>query len=367
MPVSTAKAKPAFDATAPQFAVNDRVMYRGRGIGLVSGIAEQDVHGIKFEAMTVTFPWPEYDAASGGTQSFPVRKAGERLRALTEDKDTWGKIFTLLSGNAQASKRVGRDQLARYATMLQTGDLKDLATILRDNRDAVGGNVATGVSVPFIFEVNKAMSLLCIELAAVTGRDVTECKLHLKKIVTDKLANPMRIFDFAYEVEAIAPKVKVKKAAKNGTVPVGPPTESIEAELDLTLPIARAIHDSAFKSLNVKTYPPFVRRFLSRDIAQRIDSPVVDATSLKKGYEAVPKSMEKELTLFQTMSHKRYLRNMPGLAGSLVHPVDMFNELFKAVLAQGGLVRLNGMVDMALEIRRTAATSQRGPKAPAPE
>lgn len=366
MPVSAAKAKPSFEKTAPKYAAGDRVLVLGRGVGQIGAIAEQEVHGIPFKAMTITFDWPHLDAAGGGTQTFPASKASERLRPIMDDKDAWAKLFAIVGAEPQTGKRMGRDQMARYADNLKTNDLTELAGMLRDNRNAVLGNTPTGYAVPFIFEVVRAMELLTIELAAATDRHPAECKLFLKKIANGEVGEPARIFEAGYSVEAITPKEKKTRTRSNGQTPAGPAIDALLDELNLTTDVAKALQESAFKALNSKLYPVFVRRYLSRDIQQRLNGTQISAADLKRVLDGIPQPLRAKASSHHEANHKRYLKNLPMLAGD-ENAIDLFNRVFETMMAQGGLIRLNKINEIALQLRKADAASPQGPKGPRPK
>ena len=170
IPITTAMVDAALRATAAQplpddlpiFEVGDLVVYPAHGVGKVDRIGMEEMAGhqlhliqISFEENRMTLRVPVRQAAVTG-----LRKIGT-AEAMTE-------VLTILSGRSRVSRMIWAKRGQEYLAKINSGNLKQLAEVVRDLRGAGDGS-GTSYSQRNLFELG--IERLAGEFAAASGID----------------------------------------------------------------------------------------------------------------------------------------------------------------------------------------------------
>jgi CarD family transcriptional regulator len=108
------------------FQIGEKVVYPAKGIGLITGIEEQEVAGFKLQLLVITFDQEKL------TIRIPLAKAkSSGLRKLS-DPAVVAQSLAILSGRARPKRGVWSRRAAAYQERLATGELTAVAEVLRD-------------------------------------------------------------------------------------------------------------------------------------------------------------------------------------------------------------------------------------------
>lgn len=170
IPITTAMVDAALGATAAQplpadsttFHAGDLVVYPAHGVGKVDRVGLEEMAGhklhliqISFEENRMTLRVPVAQARATG-----LRKIGT-MAAMEE-------VLTILSGRARTSRMIWAKRGQEYLAKINSGDLKQLAEVVRDLRGSGDGS-GTSYSQRNLFELG--IDRLAGEFAAASGID----------------------------------------------------------------------------------------------------------------------------------------------------------------------------------------------------
>jgi CarD family transcriptional regulator len=160
---------------ALSFQAGEPVVYPGHGLGVITGIEEQEVAGFKLKLLVLSLD------AEKVTVRIPLVKAkSSGLRKLSEPAIA-NQALQILSGMARAKRGMWNRRAADFQERIGTGQLVAIAEVLRDlNR---GPQEEASYSERQIFEA--ALDFVTKEIAAV--RQITETEA--RKLIEQALAN----------------------------------------------------------------------------------------------------------------------------------------------------------------------------------
>jgi CarD family transcriptional regulator len=164
---------------APGFQAGETVVYPGHGLGVITGIEEQEVAGFKLELLMLSLD------AGKVTVRIPLAKAkSSGLRKLSESA-VINQALEILSGKARAKRGMWNRRAAGYQERISTGQLPAVAEVLRDLNRGPQQEEAS-YSERQIFE--SALDFMVKEIAAV--RQITETEA--RKLIEERLADAPR-------------------------------------------------------------------------------------------------------------------------------------------------------------------------------
>jgi len=162
--------------TALSFQADEPVVYPGHGLGVITGIEEQEVAGFKLELLVLSLD------AGKVTVRIPLVKAkSSGLRKLSEPVVA-NQALQILSGKARAKRGMWNRRAADFQERIGTGQLVAIAEVLRDLNRGPQQEEAS-YSERQIFE--GALDFVTKEIAAV--RQITETEG--RKLIEQALAN----------------------------------------------------------------------------------------------------------------------------------------------------------------------------------
>lgn len=161
------------------FQTGEAVVYPSHGVGLITGIEEQEVAGFKLELLVITFDSGKL------TVRIPLAKAkNSGLRKLSEPAVV-KQAIEVLSGKARAKRGMWSRRAADFQERIGTGQLLAIAEVLRDLNRGPQQEEAS-YSERQIFE--SALDLMIKEVAAVNQVTDTEAR----KLIEQNLASAPR-------------------------------------------------------------------------------------------------------------------------------------------------------------------------------
>jgi CarD family transcriptional regulator len=160
------------------FQNGEAVVYPSQGVGLITGIEEQEIAGLKLKLLVITFDSGKL------TVRIPLAKAkSSGLRKLSEPAVV-KEAIEILSGKARAKRGMWNRRAADLQERIATGQLIAVAEVLRDlNR---GPQEEASYSERQIFE--GALDLMIKEVAAVNQITDPEAR----KLIEQSLASAPR-------------------------------------------------------------------------------------------------------------------------------------------------------------------------------
>jgi CarD family transcriptional regulator len=164
---------------AVSFQSGEAVVYPGHGLGLITGIEEQEVAGFKLELLVLSLD------SGKVTVRIPLAKAkSSGLRKLSEPAVV-KQALEILSGKARAKRGMWNRRAADLQERIATGQLIAVAEVLRDLNRGPQQEEAS-YSERQIFE--GALDFMIKEVAAVNQITDTEAR----KFVEQSLASAPR-------------------------------------------------------------------------------------------------------------------------------------------------------------------------------
>lgn len=135
------------------------VVYPAHGIGIISGIETQEVAGIKMELLVVEFPQAKM------TLRLPKARAlSSGLRAVASPADV-EKALAVLKGRSKSKKGIWSRRAAEFEGKIKSGDLVQIAEVLRDLARAEEGSsyserqIYESAHARFVSEIAVAMEI----------------------------------------------------------------------------------------------------------------------------------------------------------------------------------------------------------------
>ena len=160
---------------ALSFQAGETVVYPSHGLGVITGIEEQEVARFKLELLVVALD------SGKSTVRIPVAKAkSSGLRKLSEPAIV-NQALDILSGKARAKRGMWNRRAADYQERMGSGQLTAVAEVLRDLNRGPQQEEAS-YSERQIFE--NALDFMVKEVAAV--RKITETEA--RKLIEQSLA-----------------------------------------------------------------------------------------------------------------------------------------------------------------------------------
>ncbi|WP_230534569.1 CarD family transcriptional regulator [Microvirga roseola] len=165
--------------SAPTFQTGETVVYPGHGVGVITGVEEQEIAGFKLELLVLSFDSGKL------TVRIPVAKAkSSGLRTLS-DRSVVQQALEVLSGKARAKRGVWSRRAADFQERIASGELTTIAEVLRDlNR----GRQQEEISYSERQLIEGAKEIMVKEVAAVNHITTTEAR----RLVDQSLANAPR-------------------------------------------------------------------------------------------------------------------------------------------------------------------------------
>jgi CarD family transcriptional regulator len=164
---------------ALSFQAGETVVYPGHGLGVITGIEEQEVAGFKLELLVLSLD------SGNATVRIPVAKTrSSGLRKLSEPAVV-NQALEILSGKARSKRGMWNRRAADYQERISTGHLIAVAEVLRDLNRGPQQEEAS-YSERQIFE--GALDFMVKEIAAV--RQITETEA--RKLIEQALDNAPR-------------------------------------------------------------------------------------------------------------------------------------------------------------------------------
>jgi CarD family transcriptional regulator len=164
---------------ALSFQPGETVVYPGHGLGVITGIEEQEVAGFKLDLLVLALD------AGKVTVRIPVAKAkSSGLRKLSEPAVV-NQAIEILSGKARAKRGMWNRRTMELQERIGTGQLTAIAEVLRDLNRRPEQEEAS-YSERQIFE--SALDFMIREIAAVKQLTDTEAQ----KLIEQSLANAPR-------------------------------------------------------------------------------------------------------------------------------------------------------------------------------
>jgi CarD family transcriptional regulator len=161
------------------FRTGEMVVYPGHGLGLVTGIEEQEVAGFKLELLVLSLD------SGKVTVRIPIAKAkSSGLRKLSEPAVV-EQALEILSGKARAKRGMWNRRAADFQERIGTGQLIAVAEVLRDLNRGPQQEEAS-YSERQIFE--SALDFMIKEVAAVNQITDTEAR----ELIEQSLASAPR-------------------------------------------------------------------------------------------------------------------------------------------------------------------------------
>jgi CarD family transcriptional regulator len=158
-----------------EFAPNEHVVYPTHGVGLIKGIEEQEISGIKLNLYVVEF------AEEKMTLRVPVNKAKTvGMRALSSQK-TMKTALDILKGRARVKRTMWSRRAQEYEAKINSGDPIQIAEVVRDlHRSA--DQPDQSYSERQIYEA--AVERLTRELAVVENIACDEATIRMRKYLS---------------------------------------------------------------------------------------------------------------------------------------------------------------------------------------
>jgi CarD family transcriptional regulator, regulator of rRNA transcription len=163
---------------ALSFQAGETVVYPGHGLGVITGIEEQEVAGFKLDLLVLSLD------SGKVTVRIPTAKAkSSGLRKLSEPAVA-NQALEILSGKARSKRGMWNRRAADYQERMGSGQLTAVAEILRDLNRGPQQEEAS-YSERQIFE--GALDFMMKEIAAV--RQITETEA--RKLIEQGLASAL--------------------------------------------------------------------------------------------------------------------------------------------------------------------------------
>jgi CarD family transcriptional regulator len=164
---------------ALSFQPGETVVYPGHGLGVITGIEEQEVAGFKLDLLVLSLD------SGKVTVRIPLAKAkSSGLRKLSEPAVA-NQALEILSGKARSKRGMWNRRAADYQERMGSGQLTAVAEILRDLNRGPQQEEAS-YSERQIFE--GALDFMTKEIAAVRQIMETEAR----KLIEQGLASALR-------------------------------------------------------------------------------------------------------------------------------------------------------------------------------
>ena len=170
IPITTAMVNAALGATAAQplpedaitFETGDLVVYPAHGVGKVDRVGMEEMAGHKLHLIQISFE------ENRMTLRVPVAQARATGLRKIGTPEAMSEVLTILSGRSRVSRMIWAKRGQEYLAKINSGDLKQLAEVVRDLR-GTGDGSGTSYSQRNLFELG--IDRLAGEFAAASGID----------------------------------------------------------------------------------------------------------------------------------------------------------------------------------------------------
>jgi CarD family transcriptional regulator len=161
------------------FQIGEPIVYPAHGVGVITGIEEQEIAGHKLELLVITFDRDKL------TLRIPVAKAKASGLRMLSQPDVVKQAIKILSGKARAKRGMWNRRSNELQERIGTGQLTAIAEVLRDLNRGPEQEEAS-YSERQIFE--SALDFMTREIAAVNRSTETEAR----KLIEQNLAKAPR-------------------------------------------------------------------------------------------------------------------------------------------------------------------------------
>jgi CarD family transcriptional regulator len=175
-PIASAKpavaaAKPAAAAAAPapkkiNFKVGELVVYPAHGVGRVTNIEEQEIHGAKMELYVVDFEKEKLRL------KVPTNRAEQKGMRHLADRSLIEQAMKVIRGRARIKRTMWSRRAQEYDAKINSGDVIAVAEVIRDLYRS-DRQPEQSYSERQLFE--QALARFARELAAVRKVDEDQC------------------------------------------------------------------------------------------------------------------------------------------------------------------------------------------------
>ncbi|QDH12895.1 CarD family transcriptional regulator [Formicincola oecophyllae] len=144
------------------FKVGDAIVYAAHGVGRVDRIGEDEIAGTMIEMIQISFPGNQM------TLRIPLAKARKSGLRKIASRDIVDKAMAVVKGKPHVNKGMWARRAVAYQEKINSGDLVQIAEVLRDlrrNVDSLDGSF----SERKLFEA--AQERFVAELAVLENRD----------------------------------------------------------------------------------------------------------------------------------------------------------------------------------------------------
>ncbi|MBN8828734.1 MAG: CarD family transcriptional regulator [Sphingobacteriia bacterium] len=161
------------------FNINDMVVYPAHGVGQVIARETQKIGGIELDVFVVFFGKEKM------TLRVPVNRAiacGLRPIANTEEMN---KVISIIQSKPKSNRGMWSRRAKEYDTKINSGNLIDIAEVLRDLHKNVTDNPDCSYSERTVFEL--ALQRLAAEYAAIKSLAVQEAMEEILSILRERI------------------------------------------------------------------------------------------------------------------------------------------------------------------------------------
>lgn len=157
-----------------KFSKNDYVVYPTHGVGVIKGVEEQEVSGLKLKVFVIDF---EKDKM---TLRVPIGKADNTGMRKLSTREEMQSALSTLEGRARVKRTMWSRRAQEYEAKINSGSPISIAEVIRDlHRSA--GQADQSYSERQLYEA--ALGRLARELAAVEQIDEVAATERLEKVL----------------------------------------------------------------------------------------------------------------------------------------------------------------------------------------
>jgi CarD family transcriptional regulator len=148
--------------SALNLKVDEAVVYPGRGVGRVTAIEEQEIAGFKLKMFVISFE------KENAVIKIPTTRGAKQGLRRVSDAATIDAALEIMTGRARKSKQMWSRRATELDTKVNSGDLLQMAEVVRDLHRAEGESEAS-FSERGIYD--SAVAMIASEVAA--SRSIT--------------------------------------------------------------------------------------------------------------------------------------------------------------------------------------------------
>jgi CarD family transcriptional regulator len=179
-PVKAASPAPAAKAAAPAaavakkvvFKIGELVVYPAHGVGKITNVEEQEIHGAKMELYVVDFEKEKLRL------KVPTNRAEQKGMRHLADRSLIEQAMKVIRGRARIKRTMWSRRAQEYDAKINSGDLLSVAEVVRDLYRS-DRQPEQSYSERQLFE--QALARFARELAAVRKVDEDQCIRELEE------------------------------------------------------------------------------------------------------------------------------------------------------------------------------------------